>query len=413
VHSRFTRHAAFIIGVALFLFAAVAQGEINETDAADDDHSSRHVSTSHTRLVDSPRTKALIERARDEDWSADQLFAYLELDHSQGCRHFGDRTYLRERHAQWREAVGLLALVDRERLDSWLLGLTQPPSTPSGEVNDQLRCLVAELVDAAQGDQFDIRLFRSIQAHFGGRYRSASALAEAIKENDRLLDRTADALTRSIFRNIHTQGFIWYRKFRFTGRPFNRISEEAAQTCRLGPGGIWNPDNERHHRCWTRTLTPEEREWEILQASAAPGLSRHHWGTDLDILGLNPVFFAEGGALYGDWRWLDANALDHGFFQPYVDFEDDRIAHMEERWHWSYYPIAQALWEYIYDNQSYFEAILFDRWDSLERQWGPGRGPYFGHMRQYWRDYLFNIDVPSADAESDMRSLTSETKKER
>ena len=412
MHCCLARYTALLLSAALLAFATVAYGEPNDAPADDEEYSTRDELSSHIDLGESPRTKALIERAHHEQWSADQLFAYLELEGPHTCRHFGDRAYLRERHAQWREAVGLLALIDRDSLHAWLLGLSQPPSIAGAEVENQLRCMIAELVDAAGSDQFDIRLFRSIQAHFGGRYRSAAALAEAVAGNDRLLDRTVDALTRSTFRNIHTQGFIWYRKFRFTGRPFNRISEEAAIKCRIGQG-IWNPDNERHQRCWTRTLTKEDREWEILQASAAPGLSRHHWGTDVDILGLNPVFFTDGGALHGDWRWLDANALDYGFFQPYVDFDDDRIAHMEERWHWSYYPIAQALWEFIDDNDDYFEEILFARWDSLERQWGPGRGPYFGHMRQHWRDYLFNIGVPSVQAEPDMRNFDARKRQER
>ncbi len=380
--------AAFAVFFIPMVLPAISSAA--ESESAD----SGHLETSKPIS----RTDRLVEQARDENWDADQLFVHLNLDEPQQCQNFSNRAHLRERQARWREAVDLLERIDPDHVDAWLLGDGDAPRIPTAETKRQLRCMLADLIAASLTSSYDIRLFTNPNAYFGGRYTEAADLARAIERRPRMLDRTINALTRSVTRNIHSQGFIWYRKFAFTGRSFNRISPHAAQRCSLTAGHTWKPDNRRHQRCWRTQLSATEREQEVLTASAAPGLSRHHWGTDVDILGLNPVHFVEGGRLHDDWRWLDDHALDYGFFQTYGDPGDEPYAHMEERWHWSYYPIAQALWEFVEDNQERVEQALFERWNRLERRWGGAHGPYFDHMREYWRDYLFNIDLPRVDA---------------
>lgn len=342
------------------------------------------------------RVKELIQRGRAEKWGADDLLRYLELEDEEGCYHFADRRALQERLERWEEAVWLLSEIDPESLNRWLLGLSQPPKIAAAEIQNQLQCLTRDLLQAATLGEYNIRLFPRISSHFGGQVRDIAELARLAEERPVWLNRTLLAMTRSDFRDMNSQGFIWYRKFVFSGRNFNRVSQEAAERCRIGPGQTWKPEHPSHQRCWQQVLSPEDREREILNASAAPGLSRHHWGTDIDLLGLNPALFVEGGVLYEDWRWLDAHALDHGFFQPYGPTSDANFGHMEERWHWSYLPIGQALWGYIQADPERFEEILFAQWDRLERRWGRGRGPFFDHMRANWRTYLFYIDVPGS-----------------
>ncbi len=85
-----------------------------------------------------------------------------------------------------------------------------------------------------------------------------------------------------------------------------------------------------------------ERFEKILEYSAVPGTSRHHWGTDIDINGVDPKYFetAEGEKVY---EWLTENALLFGFCQTYNQKGTDRIAgYNEEKWHWSYLPLSQA-----------------------------------------------------------------------
>jgi len=91
------------------------------------------------------------------------------------------------------------------------------------------------------------------------------------------------------------------------------------------------------------TPNPKERALKILRYSSMPGTSRHHWGTDIDLNNLNNSYFesGEGKAIYD---WLSANAADYGFCQPYSPKGPDRPnGYNEEKWHWSYLPIAKPL----------------------------------------------------------------------
>jgi LAS superfamily LD-carboxypeptidase LdcB len=82
----------------------------------------------------------------------------------------------------------------------------------------------------------------------------------------------------------------------------------------------------------------------ILEYSAAPGTSRHHWGTDVDIYYAVPSFFetSKGKKIY---NWLSANAPKFGFCQVY-DAKITRFSgYNEEKWHWSYLPLAKDFTE--------------------------------------------------------------------
>ncbi|MEX2052193.1 MAG: M15 family metallopeptidase [Candidatus Paceibacterota bacterium] len=84
-----------------------------------------------------------------------------------------------------------------------------------------------------------------------------------------------------------------------------------------------------------------ERFKKILEYSAAPGTSRHHWGTEIDINGADPAYFdtALGIKVYD---WLSENAMEFGFCQTYNKKGANRLTgYNEEKWHWSYLPLAQ------------------------------------------------------------------------
>ena len=83
-----------------------------------------------------------------------------------------------------------------------------------------------------------------------------------------------------------------------------------------------------------------DRALAILRYSSMPGTSRHHWGSDLDLNRLNNEYFAsgQGKAVYD---WLVNNAATYGFCQPYTPGRPH--GYLEERWHWSFLPIAQSL----------------------------------------------------------------------
>jgi LAS superfamily LD-carboxypeptidase LdcB len=96
-------------------------------------------------------------------------------------------------------------------------------------------------------------------------------------------------------------------------------------------------------------LTPAERIDAILVWSALPGASRHHWGTDLDLIdraaipsGYRVQLVAEEYAPSGPFgplsAWLEANAARFGFFRPYRGVLSGV---QPEAWHFSFAPLAE------------------------------------------------------------------------
>jgi len=96
-------------------------------------------------------------------------------------------------------------------------------------------------------------------------------------------------------------------------------------------------------------MSPAERVAAILEWSALPGGSRHHWGTDLDIIDagatapgyrvqLNAEEFAQNGPFAPLSAWLDAHAGRFGFFRPFRGVLSGVRA---EPWHFSFAPVAE------------------------------------------------------------------------
>ena len=98
------------------------------------------------------------------------------------------------------------------------------------------------------------------------------------------------------------------------------------------------------------TLSAPERVAAILLWSALPGASRHHWGTDMDLVDRNateadyrpqltPEEFAPAGPYARLAEWLDANAARFGFFRP---FRGVLSGVRPEPWHYSFAPVAES-----------------------------------------------------------------------
>lgn len=100
-----------------------------------------------------------------------------------------------------------------------------------------------------------------------------------------------------------------------------------------------------------------DRAKNILLYSSMPGTSRHHWGTDLDLNALDPKYFTQGKG-QEEYDWLCRNAERYGFYQPY-DANTDRSGYQEEKWHWSFFPIAQQLTAQYLEKIQYTDLALF------------------------------------------------------
>jgi LAS superfamily LD-carboxypeptidase LdcB len=118
---------------------------------------------------------------------------------------------------------------------------------------------------------------------------------------------------------------------------------------------------------------PGKRAVAILKYSSMPGTSRHHWGTDIDINSLNPSYF-ESGKGKKEYEWLRDNAGQFGFCQVYSEKGPDRPhGYEEEKWHWSYIPIASKYTRYFERAVSQKDIVGFDGADALQ----------FSHILKY------------------------------
>ncbi|HAZ46147.1 MAG TPA: D-alanyl-D-alanine carboxypeptidase [Cyanobacteria bacterium UBA11371] len=86
----------------------------------------------------------------------------------------------------------------------------------------------------------------------------------------------------------------------------------------------------------------------ILNWSALPGASRHHWGTEIDVIDLGtipqdyqvqllPQEVEPGGVFYQLHCWLNENMERFGFFRPYREY---RGGMYPEPWHLSYAAVS-------------------------------------------------------------------------
>lgn len=89
----------------------------------------------------------------------------------------------------------------------------------------------------------------------------------------------------------------------------------------------------------------------VLNYLAMPGTSRHHWGTEVDLMSTKLNFYetSQGESSY---QWLIDHAAEFGFYQVY---NAGRLyGYNEEKWHWSYMPVAK---EFL---KQYGEKITYE-----------------------------------------------------
>ncbi len=171
-----------------------------------------------------------------------------------------------------------------------------------------------------------------------GRYMHKEAYASFIKMYQAALDDGIKLQIKSAARNFDYQKGIWERKW-------------TGQT-KLSDGTNIN------------TLpTSVKKAMKILEYSSMPGTSRHHWGTDIDLNSFSNDWFAQGEGLVL-YNWLLENAYQFGYGQPYTAKDEDRPAgYNEEKWHWSYLPIAKGLTQLANDQ---FDNNMIKGFDGSE-----------------------------------------------
>jgi len=109
--------------------------------------------------------------------------------------------------------------------------------------------------------------------------------------------------------------------------------------------------NQRIKELLAKGKTMEEALEINLRYVAIPGTSRHHWGTDIDLLdaahspprkGMPIRHFKPNGRYHTMHQWLKKHGPNYGFFLTYTD-KPDRKGFYYEPWHYSYAPLAKTL----------------------------------------------------------------------
>ena len=164
-------------------------------------------------------------------------------------------------------------------------------------------------------------LIESKYASRGGMFLRKEAYAAFIKMAEKAKEEGINLKILSATRNFNAQKSIWEAKWTGQRRVGGKNLSESL------------PD-------------PTERALKILEYSSMPGTSRHHWGTDIDINSLNNPYFEQGEGLKV-YNWLTLHAPDFGFCQTYTKKGPERPdGYNEEKWHWSYLPVAELLTKY-------------------------------------------------------------------
>lgn len=98
---------------------------------------------------------------------------------------------------------------------------------------------------------------------------------------------------------------------------------------------------------------------DILRFSSMPGTSRHHWGTDMDLVSVDPLYF-ENEIGKQTYNWLVIHASEYGFCQVYSSKEQfNRTGYSEEKWHWSYMPLSSEYLKAYLNTVSYSDLQGF------------------------------------------------------
>ncbi len=124
---------------------------------------------------------------------------------------------------------------------------------------------------------------------------------------------------------------------------------------------IWNHFDSLYKK--TDNLDEKGRVRAIMSLVSVPGLSRHHWGTELDISEISlrgqlvNVHPDTPEKVVKFYAWMEDNAPQFGFCKVYLG---KRGAVRDEPWHWSYFPFSRVYQEQFMAIKDY-RRILNDK----------------------------------------------------
>jgi hypothetical protein len=274
-----------------------------------------------------------------------------------GCEFFENQGELDSRKTVWTQKIGRMPMVE---IINWIIGAPDAiPTAVEQEMQQQRTCM-------------------------------NDAMSQTLTSKGLKLPK-GNIIKSEVRRYDYQEKSIWQPKFDFTyAFRFGHISDDARKKCGAqikATDTEWDPKDKNHQQCWP-TLKADEKAKEILMTSSAPGVSRHHSGADFDFgktdKDLEPAAWTGAGDFADAYRWLAKNASRYGFMQPFETKGGYGKGYTAERWHWSYYPIAQALLDFARVNQHEIDHELQAHWAGQAQ---------FDFISKHWRDYLFNVET--------------------
>lgn len=155
----------------------------------------------------------------------------------------------------------------------------------------------------------------------------AAAVAPFLALREAAAREGFDLLPVSAFRDFERQRRIWNAKYRGAQPALDRAGRPVDMS----------------------RLTPGQRVETILLWSALPGGSRHHWGSDIDVVDgaavaggheprLERAEYRRGGPFAPLARWLDGHMRRYAFYRPYTRAGSGV---QPEPWHLSFAPVSR------------------------------------------------------------------------
>jgi zinc D-Ala-D-Ala carboxypeptidase len=115
---------------------------------------------------------------------------------------------------------------------------------------------------------------------------------------------------------------------------------------------------------WDKNLTAIDAAKKVLKYIAMPGTSRHHWGTEIDVLSSKLAYYnTEKGKR--EYQWLVDNAHKFGFYQVYTAGREH--GYNEEKWHWTYLPVSKHYLKQYREKVDYSNIVGFPGWETAEK----------------------------------------------
>ena len=160
---------------------------------------------------------------------------------------------------------------------------------------------------------------RSLPSLYGNGYKVLKRVNEAFLDMNSAARKSGLSVrVVSSYRSFNHQNLIWTRKYK---------------------------------RYRSRQLSPQTAVNYNIRYTAIPGSSRHHWGTEIDVVDgtvktsqypLNTKHY-HGNGMYKSFReWMDYNAHKYGFYRVYTN-DHTRRGFRYEPWHYSFAELAKPM----------------------------------------------------------------------